>query len=47
MILEGSMSKLAKQGENVGKVMLGLFLSVGSSFPVVHRSFVNSTTVIK
>ena len=47
MILGGSMSKLVKQGENFVKVMSGLFLSVGSSFPMVHRSFVNSTRVIK
>ena len=47
MILGGSMSKLSKHGENFEKVMSGLFLSVGSSFPVVHRSFVNSIRVIK
>ena len=41
------MSKLAKQGENFEKVMSGLFSSVGSSFPEVHISFVNSTRVIK
>ena len=40
------MSKLAKQGENFEKVMSGFFLSVGFSFPVVHRSLVNSTRVI-
>ena len=43
MILRGSMSKLAKQGENFGNVMSGLFLLVGSSFLEVHISFVNST----
>ena len=47
MILGGSMSKLSKQGENFEKVMSGFFLSVGSYFPVVHRSFVNSIRVIK
>ena len=47
MILGGSMLKLSKQGENFEKVMSGIFLSIGSSFPVVHRSFVNSTRVIK
>ena len=41
------MSKLAKQGENFVKVMSSIFLLVGSSFPMVHRSFVNSTRVIK
>ena len=47
MILGAKISKLSKQGENFAKVMSGLFLSAGSSFPVVHRSFVNSTRVIK
>ena len=41
------MSKLAKQGGNFGNVISGLFLSMGSSFPEVHISFVNSTRVIK
>ena len=41
------MSKLAKQGENFGNVMSGLFFSRGSSFPMVTRSFVSSTKVIK
>ena len=47
MIFGGSMSKLAKQGGNFGNVISGLFLSVGSSFPEVHISFVYFTRVIK
>ena len=47
MIFGGSMSKLAKHGGNFGNVISGLFLSMGSFFPEVHISFVNSTRVIK
>ena len=48
-MLGGSNSKLTKQGENFEKVMSGLFFSkgVGSTFAVVHMSFVYSTRVIK
>ena len=47
MIFGRSMSKLAKQGGNLGNVIFRLFLSVVSSFPEVHISFVYSTRVIK
>ena len=49
MMLGGSKSKLAKHGENLEKVMFGLFFSegVGSTLPVEIKSFVKFTRLIK
>ena len=49
MMLGGSKSKLAKHGENLEKVMYGLFFSegVGSALSVEIRSFVKFTRLIK
>ena len=49
MMLGGSKSKLAKHGENLEKVMSGLFFSegVGSTLSVEIKSFVKFTRLIK
>ena len=49
MMLGGSKSKLAKHGENLEKVMFGLFFSegVGSTLSVEIKSFVKFTRLIK
>ena len=49
MMLRGSKSKLAKDGENLEKVMSGLFFSegVGSALLVEIRSFVKFPRLIK
>ena len=49
MMLGGSKSKLAKHGENLEKVMSGLFFTegVGSALSVEIRSFVKFTRLIK
>ena len=49
MMLGESKSKLAKHGENLEKVMSGLFFSksVGSALSVEIRSFVKFTRLIK
>ena len=49
MMLGGSKSKLVKHGENLEKVMSGLFFSegVGSTLLVEIRSFVKFTRLIK
>ena len=49
MMLGGSKSKLAKHGENLEKVMSGLFFSegVGSTLSVEIKSFVKLKRLIK
>ena len=48
-MLGGSKSKLGKHGENLEKVMFGLFFleGVGSALSVEIRSFVKFTRLIK